>query len=710
MIKLSIRISAVLCGACLVIAGSSVDLLAQGKKGEKTPTTPVTNTSNAGRSADAVVLEVGREKFTVGQIAEAFQRNANRGGRTFYDLSRDSAMAFLSLFADYRLKVQAALDAGVDKRAEVVEDLRMNRIQLAVPPPPNTGFLIERKVVDPAVERIFKRRDDELLLSLIYVAMRPNDPADTLRALRRAENMLRQLQSGADFHGMARDSSEDPSTKDAGGRLPTYVTAGMILPEIENAAYELRSGQIYPSLIRVPAGYVLLKVIDRSPRYKVRGAHILISAPEDFVADSPQRKKAEEILARIRKGEDFAKLAKEFSDDRVSADNGGDFITYYTRSLGFESRNAKLEPEIEAALFNLKDGETSGVIKSVKYGYHILKRLDSRRPTFEEEKETIRQFYKQRLMAEDRAAYVRSVVEKHGLKINQSTFDQVMAALNRASTTTDTAWAGGIGAGLRGETLFSYDGKSYSVGAWIDTVRTRPDLRALALTSDGVRNSFYTIFEQPAMVAEAKNLEQEYPEFARLMQEFRDGILIFNLEDEIVWKRLNSGFSDEKGRAFFEKNRGKYMTAPRLALREIFLFKEEEVKDMYEKARSGSIPFDTLAANFTQRQGYRERAGEWPLSNARNSDLVKQVLDRKPSPKAGEILEPFAYQGGWSIIKVENVETPRPMTYEEAKPEVQGDFIDDLQRELASEWLSQLRLKYRVKVDEKTLKSALAAK
>ena len=58
----------------------------------------------------------------------------------------------------YRLKVQTALDAGIDKRPEVIEDLRNNRIQLAVPPPPNTGYLVERKVVDPAVERIFKRR------------------------------------------------------------------------------------------------------------------------------------------------------------------------------------------------------------------------------------------------------------------------------------------------------------------------------------------------------------------------------------------------------------------------------------------------------------------------------------------------------------------------------------------------------------------------
>ena len=49
------------------------------------------------------------------------------------------------------------------------------------------------------------------------------------------------------------------------------------------------------------------------------------------------------------------------------------------------------------------------------------------------------------------------------------------------------------------------------------------------------------------------------------------------------------------------------------------------------------------------------------------------------------------------------------MTYEEAKPEVQGDFIDDLQTDLTREWLDTLRLKYRVKVDEKALKNALAA-
>lgn len=695
---------------CLLLTGAAT-LFAQ--KGSKPQPAATNNPGKVapGRGADATVLEVGRETFTVQQIADAYKRNANRGGKSFFDLGRDSAMEFINLFANYRLKVQAALDAGIDKRPEVVEDLRNNRIQLAVPPPPNTGYLLERKVVDPAVERVFKRRDDEMLLALIYVSMRPNDPADTLRAYNRALGILNQVRGGANFTTVAQDSSDDPTTKENGGRLPSYITAGMILPPIEDAAYETKAGGIYPGLVRVPAGYVILKVLDRSPRYKVRAAHILIAVPQGSVdPSSPQRRKADSVLALIRGGADFAKIAKEVSDDRVSAENGGDFLGYYTRSLGFEAKNAKLEPEIEAALFKLKDGEVSDVIRSNKFGFHILKRLDSRRPTFEEEKETIRQFYKQRLMADDRVAYERLVVDKQGMKINQSTFDQMLAAVNQSGTTADTSWAAGIGRGLRNEILFSYGGTNYTVESWIDSAKMRPDMRAVPLTRAGVRNAIYGMFTQQALIAEAQNLEAEYPEFATLMQEFRDGILIFNLEDEMIWKRLNSGFSDERGRSFFEKNRSKYMTLPKLALTEIFLYTEDDAKSIYAKARGGAEPFDTLAARHTQRKDFRERGGKWLLANAKNADIVKQVLARVPNPKPGQILEPFEYQGGFSVVRIDSVEASRPMTYEEARPEVQGDFIDDLQAELTNEWLGTLRMKYRVKVDEKVLKNALAAR
>lgn len=695
MIQSSFRRAVVLGAMLLAVAGGGTRLAAQPKSG----------------STDAVVLEVGREKITLGQIADAYKKNANRGGKSFYDLDRDSAMAFVNLYANYRLKVQAALDAGVDKRLEVVEDLRLNRLQLAVPPSPGVGYLIERKVVDPAVERIFKRREDELLLALIYVSMRANDPADTLRAYNKALNILNLMRAGNDFTVMARDSSDDPSTKDVGGRLPAYITAGMILPAIEDAAYEIKSGEVYPGLVHVPGGYVILKVLDRSPRYKIRGAHILI-VPQGESGTTFQgyvRPKAEEVLQRIKNGEDFAKVAREVSDDRVSGENGGDFLSWYTRSLGFEAKNARLDPKVEAALYALKDGQISDTLVVTHFGSHILKRLESRRPTFEEEKETIRQIYKQRLMADDRAAYVKSVVEKHGLKIEQNTLSEVLAAVRQSGTTADTAWATGIGPGLRNSRLFSYGGTNYTVGAWIDSLRTRPDLRATPLTKAGAEGSIYTIFENTAMVAEAATLEKEYPEFAELMREFRDGILIFNLEDEVIWKKLNEGYDEERGRAFFLKNQSKYKSDPELGLTEIFLYKEEDAREVYQQALKGGTPFDTMAAQLTQRKDFRDRGGKWDQASAKNADIVKQVLERSPNVKAGDILPPFAYQGGWSIVRVDAVKPSVPMTYEEAKPQVQGDYLDFVQKQLSEEWLATLRLKHGVKVNDKVLKSALAA-
>ncbi|MEP7219189.1 MAG: peptidylprolyl isomerase, partial [Bacteroidota bacterium] len=527
----------------------------------------------------------------------------------------------------------------------------------------------------------------------------------------KAVRLFQSVHAGADFAAIARDSSDDPSTREGGGRLPSYVTAGMILPSIEDAAYETKSGQVYPGLVRVPAGFVIVKVLDRSTRYKVRAAHILVAVPpnSDSSVSDASRRKAEDALARIRKGEDFAKVAKEVSDDKVSGENGGDFLVYYTRSLGFEAKNAKLEPAIEESLYRLKDGEVSSIIKT-QYGYHIVKRLESRKPTFEEEKETIRQFYKQRLLAEDRAQFVRSVVDRHGMRVNEDIFGQMLAALNQNATTADTGWAGGIGRGLRGETLYHYGGANYTVGSWIDTVKARPELHSLALSRAGVRNSFYALHEQEAMTDEAKNLETEYPEFATLMQEFRDGILIFNLEDEMVWKRLNQGYDDAKGKAYFEKHRSKYMTPAKLGLTEILVYKEDEAKKLYEQGKSGSVPFDTLAARNTQRQGYRERAGRWEPAIAKNADLVKQVLDRQPNPKSGDILEPFSYQGGYSIIRVNSVEPAREMTYDEAKTEVQGDYVEEYQKQLQKEWLDTLRLKYHVKINDQTLRAALAGK
>ncbi|KXK55980.1 MAG: Parvulin-like peptidyl-prolyl isomerase [Chlorobi bacterium OLB7] len=686
-------------------------LSAQPKKkgGKNTPAATEGKTGTPPLSS--TLLEVANEKFTVQQLADAFQKNANRGGKTFFELSKDSALQFVNLYADYRLKVRSALDQGFDKRPEIEADIAQNRRQLAAAPAPNTGYLIERKVVDPAVRDIFNRRSDELKIALIFSKMDASNPADTLRAYQRTLGLIGQIQNGADFGGIAKDSSDDPMTRTNSGVLG-WITSGMILREIEDAAYAAPVGKLYPAPVRVASGYVIVRLMDRQPRMKVRGAHILLETGDrsagTVAADTTDVwQRAQQTLQRIRNGEDFAAVARQVSDDKVSGENGGDLLSFYTRSLGFEAKEGKLEPAFEDALMSLKDGEVSGIVRT-SYGYHIIKRLESHRPTFDEEKETLRQLYKRLFLADDRHRYVQMVMKKQGFQMNSTTLERLLASVNQSRTTADTAWASGITNDLRSQTLFSFQGNNIRVMDWMDTIETHPELRATALNREGVESSIISVLEMPALLKEAESLEQEYPEFGGLMKEFRDGILIFKLEDEAVWSKLK--YDSTEGRAFFERHKSDYKTLPKYAVTEILVYKEKERDEAYRQAQAGKIPFDSLAAQYTQRPGYREKRGHWGLATVKGSDLVKQVLQRKPDAKAGDIIPPFEYQSGWSIIRVDQVEPSRPMSFQEAENELRSDYIDDLQNRLRGEWIQGLRKQYKVKVDEGVLTKALAAK
>ena len=115
----------------------------------------------------------------------------------------------------------------------------------------------------------------------------------------------------------------------------------------------------------------------------VRVRHIFFLAPGKE-ARARTKAKAEEVLKRIRSGEDFIKLASEFSEDTSTNSKGGD--------LGFFPRG-KMIKELEQAAFSLKPGEISDVIET-PYGYHIVKVQEKKEAVLEpydKVKDTIRE-------------------------------------------------------------------------------------------------------------------------------------------------------------------------------------------------------------------------------------------------------------------------------------------------------------------------------
>lgn len=119
------------------------------------------------------------------------------------------------------------------------------------------------------------------------------------------------------------------------------------------------------NMLQEKAAIADIKVTDKELEQAYKDAKPEIKARHILVADE---KTAKEVKAKLDKGEDFAKLAKEYSTDTGSAQNGGD--------LGWFG-SGKMVPEFETAAYKLKKNEISEPIKS-QYGYHIIQLIDKK--------------------------------------------------------------------------------------------------------------------------------------------------------------------------------------------------------------------------------------------------------------------------------------------------------------------------------------------
>ncbi|HEU5017941.1 MAG TPA: peptidylprolyl isomerase [Pseudolabrys sp.] len=127
---------------------------------------------------------------------------------------------------------------------------------------------------------------------------------------------------------------------------------------------------------------------------EVHARHILIRVkPGDEKASEEAKKKIEAVIARLNKGEDFAKVADEVTEDPSGKKNGGD-LGYFTKE--------QMVPEFAKVAFELKKGEISGPVKT-QFGWHVIKVEDKRvkpPPTFEEVKPQLVEYVQRKAQAD----------------------------------------------------------------------------------------------------------------------------------------------------------------------------------------------------------------------------------------------------------------------------------------------------------------------
>jgi peptidyl-prolyl cis-trans isomerase SurA len=497
-----------------------------------------------------VVATVGSGSITLPEYeAQYLKTLGSREAGTATSI--EDRQKFLELLVKYRLKLADAYSTGLEKKPEVINELESYKGSLA------QSYLTEREVVAPGVRQLFARRNEEIRASHILLTLSPDaSPTDSALATMKAHQVLAQLKAGKDFGDVAVEFSQDPSVKQNRGDL-YYFTAGQLVAPFEDAAFQMKPGEITPTPVRTQFGLHIIKVIDRKmSRGEVKASHIMVRFPGQTPSPEDTLKAYNRIVVlrdSLRAGVDFASLAQRHSEDPGSAAKGGD--------LGFFSRRRWVQPFDEVAMM-LAPGELSGIVRTV-YGYHLIKCMEVRPPkTFEEAKADLQPLYQQLRFQADYAQYLIGVRRQVGYAQNDSTLVRFIASLDSTMTLRDSAWSARVPPAVRRMPLYTVRGISFSVDSIITLIGYRPDLRTTPLQNAPLRAALDKIAEQLVYAAKADLLQKEYPDFADLLKEYREGILLYQVEQDNVWNRIV--LSDSILQLYFNANRSRFTWPDRL--------------------------------------------------------------------------------------------------------------------------------------------------
>jgi len=639
-----------------------------------------------------VVATVGKEQITYQQLEKAFQKNMNRRNVSLRSIPKDSVVGFLNLFTNYRLKVNDALRRGFDKDPSVEEDIKQNRKILA------ESFFFEKKLTDRYMEKWVKMREKEYKVAVIITAFGFNN--DTTTAYNKITQALIELESGVPFKAVATKFSDDRETAEVGGVVSRYITAGNVNRILEEEIYKLKQGEYSKNYIRTSFGYFLIKVLDEKPRKYLKLRNLYVDSDNEQGL-SYLKNHIDSLVKVVRSGKaSFESIARQHSREKKTSQEGGFIGGYYTRSTGVNFSGEVFLSELEDAFYSLKPGELTDPI-NIMNGFHVFY-LDSIVDIdLVAERDDLRTLYRRLYFNDDRKILIDSLAIKYGFKLHFDSFHELLSKLDTTQTTIDENWNSNIDDKLKSKILYSFNKKNFTIYDFLNELTTKPEFRGTPLSFDGLNRAIERVIEPRVFDLATANLETDYPEFAELVREFRDGILLFKVEAMEVWDKMK--FDSLVARSFYDTTSMDLTRSAMYDIFEIYLINENEMNELHSRIVSGDIEFERAAKQFTQRTGMREKEGHLGSFTALRHRLVQEAVNLNLKP--GDISKPIPYENGFSIIKINSYEPARRKTFEEAIPDIAPRVQDIVQKELTNQWLDRIRKNFPVNVNMQVINS-----
>ncbi len=493
--------------------------------------------------SEPVVLTIGSEVIPAAEFAYVYEKNNGSADSAY---SSASVNEYLDLYTNFKLKVADAKSRGLDTTAAFVQELSGYKDQLAQP------YLTEKSVTDQLVREAYERQKKEVNASHILITVEQEaDPKDTLAAYQKAINLRTQVKNGVSFESLAQQESEDPSARENNGQLGYFTSLQMVYP-FENAAYNTPVGEV-SAPVRTRFGYHIIKVNDvRQAQGEIKVAHIMVRAQHGLPkADSlVAKKKIDEIYSRVLRKENWDQLTSQFSEDASSADEGGELPWFGT---------GRMIPSFEEAAFAL--GSPGAISQPVQtaYGWHIIKLLERKElPPYEEMETSLKNRIAKDSRSElNKAAFMRRIKKENNFQEVPAT-KEVMLRLADSTLLAGT-WKLNLPAepkNLATSPVFTISGNPYTVTDLARYIETNQRRRQNASPAHALNLLYDKFVETSLLDYERAHLAEKHPDYRMLVNEYHDGILLFQLMEEKVWAKA---VEDTVGlQNFFAQNRDKY--------------------------------------------------------------------------------------------------------------------------------------------------------
>jgi peptidyl-prolyl cis-trans isomerase SurA len=638
----------------------------------------------AQKTDDRVLLNIAGENITAGDFMYVFNKNnLNRE-----EQGPDAIKEYLDLYINFRLKVREAEELGMDTLQSFRRELEGYRKQLAQP------YFVDGSVSEHLLKEAYERKQWDLRVShILFRAEKDAAPEDTLKAYKNALAAFNRLAAGEDFGKVAAEVSEDPSARDTEasqyrparkgnqGDLGYFTVFDMVYP-FETGAYNTPVGTVSRP-VRTDYGYHLIKVTDKQPALgQAQVEHIFVALPPNASSqDSLQKKmKIEAANEKILSGIKFEDVVREFSEDKGSAANGG--------KLPWFGSN-RMVPEFIIATRNLKDTGNVSAPFTTPFGYHIIK-LTGIKPvgTFEEEEAALKTRLEKDVrnkLSED--AVINRIKQEYGFKEYPKAKDAVFATLD--SSLMKGEWDVSKAAGLD-KAVFSLGDEKFTQQDLAQYIAQKQAKRVADITVF-FNETYRTFIVDKCIAYEDQRLEEKYPDFRMLVQEYHDGILLFDLTDKNVWSKA---VKDTTGLAeFYAANPGKYMWDKRFHATVVTILKPSDVNtdEVREMFAGGKTPEEVLKTFNT------DTTLNILVETAKFSEGDSPVVD-KVKWKTG--LSPMVDSpSGPSFVYGYEILLPEPKILQEARGLVTADY----QAYLEEQWIIELRSKYNVIIYEDVL-------